>query len=288
MWKPRTKDADLFHSSSSAKDELHLENLNFRNSPPTLYLLKFLLFDFSSLFSFVFCRLEILKHPSIPYRLKFLIFGFPLSFFPSLFAGRRVPKTLLLYIPPQISDFGFNVSLSFGFWPAAGWRSQTPLLFYTASNFWFLASSLSLFPLAFGRLPAGVPKCPPLYTASNFWFLVSTLFLSSSFCRLPAGGPKVPSYSQILMFGFPLFLSLSFCRLVPKYPFLSLSFGFWPAVHRHSTDHPVWTVTHSFRMENTVEAPSMRQWICGVKLELELGLPNSSPFWTCGSSCRKD
>ena len=97
-------------------------------------------FWFSSLFlSLSFGRLPAgsPRSPPILYRLKFLIFGFPLSFFPSLLAACRpeVPQYPPIIYRLKFLIFGFALSLSFGFWPAAGWRSQTPLLFYTASNF---------------------------------------------------------------------------------------------------------------------------------------------------------
>ena len=57
-------------------------------------------------------------------------------------------------IAPQISDFW--LFLFFSFWPAAGWRSQSP-------------PSYSIAP-----------------QISDFW-----LFRFFSFCRPPAGGPKV-------------------------------------------------------------------------------------------------
>ena len=93
---------------------------------------------FLSLFPFLLagCRLEAPRYPPIIYRLKFLIFGFPLSF---SFSFCRLPaggsKVSSYYIPPQISDFRLSSPSFLLFWPAAGWRLQGILLLYTTSNF---------------------------------------------------------------------------------------------------------------------------------------------------------
>ena len=232
--------------------------LEVPRSPPILYRLKFLILGFCFLsLSFSFWPAAGWRFPNplpILYCIKFLIFGFPLSLFPSfcrlpagspkaamntetptnassylsfpfpsLLAGCRleVPKVPSYYIPPQISDFW--LFFSFVFWPAAGWRSYIISYFIPPqiSDFWFSSLFLSF---SFCRLPAGCPKVPSYSIPpqiSDFWF--SSLFLSFSFCRLPAGSPKAAmntetptNASSYLSFPFPSLLAASWRS--PQYP----------------------------------------------------------------------
>ena len=113
------------------------------------------------------------KYPPIIYRLKFLIFGFPLSLsFLCLLAGCRleVSKVPSYSIPPRISDFWF--SFSFLFCLLAGcWLEvlQAPSYYIAPqiSDFWFSSLSLSfLWLLAGCRLE--VPRSPPILYRLKF------------------------------------------------------------------------------------------------------------------------
>ena len=117
------------------------------------------------------CRLEVPNSPPILYRLKFLIFGFPLSLFPLAFGRLRAggPKLPSYSIPPQISDFWFSslfLSLSFGRLPAGSPQVSSYSIPPQISDFWFFLSlSFLLFLPAAGRRSQNTLL---LYTASNF------------------------------------------------------------------------------------------------------------------------
>ena len=134
------------------------------------------------------------QYPPIIYGLKFLIFGFPLFFFPLSF-GRLpagVPKVPSYSIPPHISNFWFSFSLLFPCLLAGCWLevpNSPPILYLYRLEFLIFGFP---FPLSFGRLPAGGPKLLPSYSIppriSDFW--LSSLSFPLSFGPLPGWKPQ--------------------------------------------------------------------------------------------------